>query len=203
MVVVPWLEQNHAKVNSSPSWFTTACPSLPWLFLHQLLLTEAIDKTSVFLPHTDSSLVKWFHVACIRLTFQLPYTGAWLVRSVVTNITKNVTVYVYVFETFGFWENRNMLNGYSTCFGMYHTHHTHTHTHTHTPPPHPHTHHHTHTHTPTHPHTHTPTHPHTHPHTHRSQNIQIEHLNIQGPRSWILKYFISRCWRRKRSNILV
>jgi len=76
MVVVPWLEQNHAKDNSSPSWFTMACPSLPCLFLHHLLLTEAIDKTSVFLPQTESSLVKWFHVACVRLTFQLPYTGA-------------------------------------------------------------------------------------------------------------------------------
>ena len=53
-----------------------ACPSLPCLFLHHLLLTEAIDKTSVFLPQTESSLVKWFHVACVRLTFQLPYTGA-------------------------------------------------------------------------------------------------------------------------------
>ena len=76
MVVVPWLEQNHSTDNSAPYWFTLACPSLPCLFLHHLLLTDAIDKTSVFLPQTEPSLANSFHVACIRLTFHLPYTCA-------------------------------------------------------------------------------------------------------------------------------
>jgi len=45
------------------------------------------------LPQTESSLVKWFHVACVRLTFQLPYTGACVGEAVGDDVGDAVVGY--------------------------------------------------------------------------------------------------------------